>query len=207
MKLSKGQTYLVYAIAGIAVLAFLTVQFGFSEVLMASFEGEQSEEEIWTNLNVEYRIDIDETPIAFVKVDFHNNKVFEECYDDIPGEPYCRTYNFTSFDFRLRSVEETPAYPHGTEHFSENGVELPRGESYNVEFRIREDLVEGEPIKMEFTARGYEEDGTGKTIEESLPFTLEPPVSSQPEETPGFTLVFAIFVILSVMYVMVRKKR
>ena len=206
MKLSKEQTYLVYAVTGIIVLAFLTVQFGFSEILMASFEGEQSEEEIWTNLNVEYRYSMD-APMATVTVDFHNNKVFEECYDEIPDELYCRTYNFTSFDFRLRSVEETSAYPYGTEHFSENSVKLPRGESYNVEFRIREDLVEGEPIKMEFTARGYEEDGTGKTIEESLPFTLQPPVSSQPEEeTPGFTFVFAAIMVLFTTYIVGKKR-
>ena len=206
MKLSKQQTYLVYVIAGIVALAFLTVQFGFSEILMASFEGEQSEEEIWTNLNVEYRYSMD-APMATVTADFHNNKVFEECYDDIPGEPYCRTYNFTSFDFRLRSIEDTPAYPAGIESYSDNGVELPRGESYNVEFRVRDTLVEGEPIQVELTTRGYEEDGTGKTIEEKLSFTLEPPVYGEPEEeTPGFTGIVATFIVLSVSYIISKKK-
>ena len=206
MKLSKEQTYLVYAIAGIVILAFVTVQFGFSELIMASFEGEQSEEEIWTNLNVEYRYSMD-APMATVTVDFHNNKVFEECYYDIPNEPYCRDYNFTSFDFRLRSVEETSAYPSGIEHFSDDGVELPRGESYNVEFRIRENLIEGEPIKVELTARGYEEDGSGKAIEEKLSFTLQPPVSSQPEEeTPGFTFVFAAIMVLFTTYIVGKKR-
>lgn len=206
MKLSKQQTYLVYVIAGIAILSFFTVQFGFSEILMASFEGEQSEEEIWTNLNVEYRYSID-APVATVTADFHNNKVFEECYDDIPGEPYCRTYNFTSFDFRLRSIEDTPAYPVGIESYSDNGVDLLRGESYNVEFRVRDTLVEGEPIQVELTTRGYEEDGTGKTIEEKLSFTLEPPVYSQPEEeTPGFTFVFATIIVLFTTYVIGKKQ-
>ena len=207
MKLSKEQTYLVYAIAGIVILAFVTVQFGFSELIMASFEGEQSEEEIWTNLNVEYRYSID-APIAIVTADFHNNKIFEICFDDIDGELYCSTYNFTSFDFRIRGVEETDAYPYGIEHFSVDGVELPLGESYSMEIWVRDTLVEGEPIKVELTAQGYEEDGRRKVIDEKLSFTLEPPTYSQPEEeTPGFTFVFAAIIILSAMYVMVRKKR
>ena len=205
MKLSKGQTYLVYAIAGIAILAFVTIQFGFSEVLMASFEGEESEDEVWTNLNVEYRVSMD-APMAIVTVDFHNNKMFET-FDDYDGDIYHATYNFTSFDFRLRSAEETPAYPAGLRSYSEDDVELLRGESYSVDFHVR-DLVENEPIKVEITAMGYEEGGRRKTIEEKVPLTLQPPASSQPEEeTPGFTLVFAIFAILSAMYVIVRKKR
>lgn len=206
MKIKEDKALVIVGFVALFAIALSAFIFDFDEVVMASFEGEPSEDEIWTNLNVDYRYSMD-TPMATVTVDFHNNKVFEECYYDVGVEDYCRTYNFTSFDFRLRSVEETAAYPAGLRSYSDNGVELLRGESYNVRFRVRDDLIEGEPIKVEFTARGYEEDGTGKTIEENLAFTLEPPVyDDQEEETPGFTFVFAIFIVLFTSYI-VNKKR
>ena len=123
MKFNKEQTYLVYAIAIIIALSFITVQAGFGDLIKASVEGEQIEVDVWTNLNVEYRYSID-APIAFVTVDFHNNKMFETS-DEFGDDVYHATYNFTSFDFRLRSVEETDAYPVGIRSFSEDGVELP----------------------------------------------------------------------------------
>jgi len=203
MKLSKEQTYLLYAIAGIMVLAFATVQFGYDDLLMASFEGERSEDEVWTNLNVEYREYIEGKAMATVTADFHNNKVFEICYEE---EDYCFNHNFTSFDFRFRSIEETSAYPAGIEHFSDEDVELPFGESYNVEFRIR-DLVQGEPIKVELTARGYEENGKRGTLSEKLSFTLQSPVYAEPDEgMPGFTFIFAIILVFSAAYIIRKDK-
>lgn len=206
MKIEENKTLVIVGFVALFAIALSIFIFDFDEVAMASFEGEHSEDEIWTNLNVEYRYSMD-APMATVTIDFHNNKVFEECYYDVGVEDYCRGYNFTSFDFRLRSVEDTDAYPAGIESYSDEGVELPRGESYNVEFRVRDTLVEGEPINVEFTARGYEEDGTGKTIEENLAFTLEPPVYDGPEEeTPGFTFVFAIVVVLFTSYIVSKKR-
>ena len=201
MKLSIKQYQMILLFAGAVILALLCLQFEIDNIVQASFEGEKSEDEVWTNLGVEYRYSMD-VPMAIVTVDFHNNKMFEICDDFFPDDPYYRTFNFTSFDFRLRSVEETSAYPAGLRAYSEENVELPFGESYNVRFYLRDDLVEGEPIKVEFTARGYnKEDGTRATLEEKLSFTLEPPIYSEPEETPGFEAVFAIASILLVIFI------
>jgi len=201
MKLSTKQYQIITAVSMIVALVLLCLQFGIDDIVQASFEGEKNEDEVWTNLNVEYRQSMD-APMAIITVDFHNNRVFETCDDFFPDDPYYRTFNFTSFDFRLRSVEDTNAYPTGLRAYSEEDVELPFGESYNVRFYVRDDLVEGEPIKMEFTARGYnKEDSTKATIEEKLSFTLEPPIYSEPEETPGFEAVFAIASLLLVVFI------
>lgn len=198
MKLSIKQYQIILLLAGAVILALLCLQFGLGNIMKASFEGEKSENEVWTNLNVEYRDSL-YAPTAIITADFHNNKMFET-FEDYDGDIYHATYNFTRFDFRLRSVEDTSAYPYGLRSYSEDNVELPRGESYNVRFYMRDDLVEGEPIKVELTAQGYEEDGRRKVIEEKLSFTLEPPIYSEPEETPGFEVMFAIVSILLLVH-------
>lgn len=143
-------------------------------------------------------------PLVIVTVTFHNNKIFEVT-DDYCGEIYHGTYNFTKFDFRLRSTEETDAYPNGLRAFSKDNVELPFGESYEMTFRVM-DLIAGEHINMELTAKGYEEDDRRRVIEEKLSFTLEPPASAPtPEPTPGFGAVFAIAGLLATTYLIRRK--
>ena len=191
MKEIKQKNLLICAGILTILLIIAGICFGYEDIVKASFEEETNIPEVWTDLNIEYRESMD-MPMAIVTVTFHNNKVFETTDDWNPDDIYYATYNFTSFDFRLRSAEETDAYSAGLEALSKNGVDLPFGESYEMDFRVME-LVAGEPINMEFTAHGYEEDDRRTTIEEKLAFTLEPPASAPtPEPTPGFEAVFAI---------------
>ena len=193
---SKGTSLLIVVIV-IAILALAVIHFEVGDVVKASFEDETNDE-VWTDLDVDYRPSMD-AAMAVVTVTFHNNKIFEtsEKFDD---EYYNRTFNFTSFDFRLRSTEDTAAYTAGIQHLSKENVELPFGESYEMTFRVY-DLVEGEPINVELSAYGYENADRRTTLTETLPFTLETPIYSLPEESPGFTFVFVIFSILFATYI------
>ena len=199
MKIERN--HLIIAVIGIILLSFVTMQFEVVDVVKASLEGG---DEVWTNLDVEYREYMDGA-MATVTADFNNNKMFETS-DEFGNDIYYATYNFTSFDFRLRSIEDTDAYPVGINHLSDDDVDLPRDETYNMRFDVR-DLVPGEPIKVELTAKGYEEGDRRTVIEESLSFTLESPVYSEPEsEAPGFSLIFTVFVLLSVTYIINRRQ-
>ena len=66
---------------------------------------------------------------------------------------------------------------------------------------------EGEPIKVEITAQGYEEDSRRNVISEKVSLTLELPVYDDPEEeTPGFTLVFTVIIVLFTSYIVSKKR-
>lgn len=186
-------------ISMILIMIFMSIYFGLGDMVKASFEGETDVNEVWTDLDVKYYDSLD-YPLAIVSVTFHNNKVFQTTVEDF--DEYCySTYNFTSFDFRLRDTGETDTYPYGLESLEKEDVDLSFGESYEMSFHVTEGLIEGEPIDMELTAVGYEEDGKHTTIEENLLFTLEPPIFSEPEETPGLGTIFVIFSVLFAVYI------